>query len=134
MERIGCTSPFGLNKSSICTDKTEAAKATQLFFEFVGFNQTVAERLCPRTCKGMMTWFSNFREMKNENANGLGLLEIRFQNFIKVSRSRVAYGLLELLAEVGGYVGLFLGISINQVISISRGFFFKFKAITSKLD
>ena len=132
MDKFGCTSPFGLNKTSICTDKIKAAKATQLFSEFTYFddsrNQTVAERLCPRTCTGMMTWFSSFTKENNHN-DGDGYLEIRFQKFIKVSRSRVAYGLLELLAEVGGYVGLFLGVSINQVISISRGLYGKLKAI-----
>ena len=32
----------------------------------------------------------------------------------KVIRSSIPYGLLSLVAEIGGYVGLFLGISINQ--------------------
>ena len=128
MDKFGCTSPFGLNKTSICTDKIKAAKAITIFSEFTGFNQTLAERLCPRTCTGMMTWFSSFTKENNHN-DGDGYLEIRFQKFIKVSRSRVAYGLLELLAEVGGYVGLFLGVSINQIVSISRGLYCKLKAI-----
>ena len=70
----------------------------------------------------MMTSFSSFTKESKER-NGPGYLELRFQRFIKVSRSRLAYGWLELLAEVGGYVGLFLGVSINQISSLSKGFF-----------
>ena len=61
--------------------------------------------------------------------NSTGSLKLRFKKFIKVSRSRQAYGSLELLAEVGGYVGLFLGISINQLFVMGMAFYEKSKKI-----
>ena len=123
MNKIGCTSPFGWNKSNICTNQDKASDATDLFIELTNFNQTKANMKCPRTCTYMMTSFSSFTKTKKEDENGPGYLQLRFQRFIKVSRSRVAYGLLELLAEVGGYVGLFLGVSINQIVSLSKSLF-----------
>ena len=41
--------------------------------------------------------------------NGLQLI---FNRFITTTKARYAYRELELLAEFGGYVGLFLGISV----------------------
>ena len=35
--------------------------------------------------------------------------------FLQVTRSRILYNELSLVAEVGGYVGLFLGVSILQL-------------------
>ena len=40
------------------------------------------------------------------------ILKFQFNKFIKTTKSRYAYQELELLAEFGGYVGLFLGISV----------------------
>ena len=41
-------------------------------------------------------------------------LTLAFEKYVKVTSSYVAYSGLELLAELGGYVGLFLGISVFQ--------------------
>ena len=38
-----------------------------------------------------------------------------FSNRVKVVRSYYAYSSLSLIAEIGGYFGLFLGVSINQI-------------------
>ena len=52
-----------------------------------------------------------------------GRLELNFQKFIKVTDSFWSYSTLSLLAEVGGYVGLFLGISLNQITKFIEKFF-----------
>ena len=40
---------------------------------------------------------------------------INFKEYIKVTEAFYLYSTLTLIAEVGGYVGLFLGVSVNQV-------------------
>ena len=40
---------------------------------------------------------------------------INFQENVEVVSSYYLYSGLSLIAEVGGYVGLFLGVSINQI-------------------
>ena len=43
---------------------------------------------------------------------------ISFEKFIKVTTEYYIYTEINLIAEIGGYVGLFLGISINQIINL----------------
>ena len=57
---------------------------------------------------------------KLKGANGYGNLRLYFEKYTQVSTSRWAYDWLELLAEVGGYFGLFLGVSINQILSMAK--------------
>ena len=125
MEVVGCTSPFESNKSYICTDPILGEKAYNDYFEeFTLNNITEANRRCPKSCDYLMVIFSSFT--KGESwAQNHGSLEFKFQRFIKVSRSRISYGGLELLAEVGGYFGLFLGVSVNQLSNLFQRLFEK---------
>ena len=38
---------------------------------------------------------------------------------IKVTDEQYLYSGLSLIAEIGGYVGLFLGVSVNQIIDLA---------------
>lgn len=40
---------------------------------------------------------------------------IAFPKYIKLNTSRYSYTLLDLFANIGGYIGLFLGLSIFQI-------------------
>ena len=115
MDTINCTSPASKNKSNICTKTTNAKKAYVLY-DILIHNMTEANRRCPKSCTNMMLSFGTFKESEE----GYGLLGLSFKEFIKVSRSQWSYGGLELLAEVGGYVGLFLGVSINQISTMFK--------------
>ena len=124
IDKIGCTTPYGLDKSNICTNPFKGKLAEDLMNDLLYNNLTEANQKCPKTCTYMMTSFgSTFSDASSDKS-----LELRFQAFIKVSKSRVSYGWLELLAEFGGYVGLFLGVSINQIFSLSKITFEKIQA------
>ena len=132
IEQIGCTSPYGRNKSNICTDQEKSLYAYDLFANVTYKNLTDANNRCPKSCTYQMTSFGSF--MKDnatddpefpEHGYNLGLT---FQRFIKVSKARYSYTVLELLAEVGGYVGLFLGVSLNQILSIVKKVFTLFSS------
>lgn len=133
MEQVGCTSPYGRNKSNICTNNEEkSAKAYWIFEDLTQNNLTDANERCPKSCTYQMTTFSSF--LKEDYGDpDQGYLYLKFQRFIKVSRSRYAYTWLELLAEVGGYVGLFLGVSVNQTLSILKQIFSLFSSHKSKV-
>ena len=136
MRDIGCSTPFSPNKSNICTDKDTASKAYQLYFETRN-NQTLARQMCPMPC--------DFETITLENlvkkSSGFGLMTqmrkkkmiLTFKEFVKLSVSSYSYTILELIAEVGGYVGLFLGVSINQSIDILSQIVDVFSWIFSKL-
>ena len=50
-------------------------------------------------------------DYKEENDTDNAIL-LEFDKYIKVTTSTYGYTELELLAELGGYVGLFLGLSV----------------------
>ena len=107
---IGCTSPFGTNKSMICIKNRDEANEAKLKFQ----NMTTGNQACPRSCKYLLTSFDTFTDY-DTHIPIYSTLILKFPKFIKVSKSSWAYGMLELIAEVGGYVGLFLGVSVNQL-------------------
>ena len=67
-------------------------------------------------------------------------LSLAFHQYIKVTEAYYSYTELELIAEFGGYVGLFLGISvfdINQAFSkalnyLNPNYWFYFPAYAEK--
>ena len=46
---------------------------------------------------------------------GSSKIILTFEELIQVTKSHYIYSELSLIAEIGGYVGLFLGISVNQM-------------------
>ena len=61
---------------------------------------------CAYPCIFTKTFYSE------NNALHLGDVSMTFSKLIKTTKARYSYRELELLAELGGYVGLFLGISV----------------------
>ena len=45
-------------------------------------------------------------------------LNFKFEKYTRVTKARLAYTGLELVAEFGGYVGLFLGISVFNLSQV----------------
>ena len=124
MEELGCTSPYGQNKSNICTNHGKSSKAYSIFEDLTLNNLTEANKYCPRSCAyQILSLDKTFLDNPASSSKTQGYLRLRFQNFIKVSKSHLGYGWLEFVAEVGGYVGLFLGVSINQSLLILRQMF-----------
>ena len=113
MEMVGCTTPYLADKSSICTDLEKAKFASQIYEEgkLRAFLDEVPE--CPKPCQFLMINFG--RTKTNAIEKYKAELFIRFQRYIKVSKVAITYQGLELFAEFGGYLGLLLGVSINQL-------------------
>ena len=129
MNELGCTSPFGRNKSNICEDPEKSQKAFKLYQKYVAENLTETEKYCPESCVYQMITFGAFTKEEEPYSNNI--LNIRFQRFIKVSKSRYSYTILELIAEFGGYVGLFLGLSVVQLSVIFER---AFKTLTLNIE
>ena len=75
--------------------------------------------ICKRSCLEVYASFGsrdNFKNGIEESEYYLqGNLTLDFHQYVKVSKAYWEYDGIELIAEVGGYVGLFLGVSVNQV-------------------
>ena len=119
MEMIGCTSPYALNKTKICTDATKARKAADIYTEFMDYSDDLVDvknyEGCYYPCSYFVVSGKNSRTMKMGETYKYAEVYLKFEQLIKETKSYYAYSGLSLIAEIGGYVGLFLGISINQL-------------------
>ena len=107
MKEYGCTPPFVKNKEKICTNET-IAKQVMEYWDSMKY-----ETNCPDRCKEILIramWMRN--KLTKNNSSQLNLY---FPDRVKVVKSYYAYSGLSLIAEIGGYIGLFLGVSINQI-------------------
>ena len=85
-------------------DQEKGQKAMDLYEKLLAKRFTIDE--CPYPCSFTRTF------TRDKSANNQGKLQFIFSNLVKITKSRYSYRELELLAEFGGYVGLFLGISV----------------------
>ena len=118
MTNLGCTTPFGLNKNRICTDSNSSAKALKLYDLYVNKPDTVCPELCNFLEVSLRTQLSI--KSKEEDKSGTSYMKFSLKNTIKVTNSHFLYNGLTLMAEIGGYVGLFLGISVVHVNDMVR--------------
>ena len=71
---------------------------------------------CPYPCKSTKINMGSKIDFFEEP-----VMQFEFNKFIKTTKSRYAYQELEFLAEFGGYVGLFLGISVFHLREVFQG-------------
>ena len=105
MKEYGCTPPFFENKECICTNET-ISKQVLKYWESAQYDTN-----CSDPCK-VISVKSRWMKYKIRKESAVKLY---FHKKVKVVKSYHAYSGLSLIAEIGGYCGLFLGVSINQV-------------------
>ena len=113
MEKFGCTTPFGPNLENICTDTVTGKQALELLEKLSDKRHFIEE--CPYPCKFLKLFMVSLKGREQKTT-----FSMDFNQYIKVTEAYYSYTELELIAEFGGYVGLFLGISvldINQIFS-----------------
>ena len=114
MDTYGCTSPNGYNQNHICKDSFSGNLSLYKFREISQLQKDFELDECPYPCHFLKIKHSRQYELKNHSFTQ-SMISFTFQKFVKVSRSKYSYQGLEFLAEFGGYVGLFLGISVFQI-------------------
>ena len=128
LKKVGCTVPFLDNQDHICQNvSNEIMKEAYHLYDEIVFHANS----CIKNCKSMrlmVTERSSQNEAKTMPSKGSprqkptiqssSLLSLHFDKYVKVTTSHVAYEGLELLAELGGYVGLFLGFSVFEIHKI----------------
>ena len=112
IKKYGCTTPFGPNKDKICRSSTIGLKVLEMYTE------TLKNHICRSPCS-----FISSRVMLRTSENYVTFgttkhksrVHVYFRENIKVIQAHYLYSGLSLIAEIGGYVGLFLGVSVNQI-------------------
>ena len=106
MENLGCTSLFGEDLENICTNETKAKKAQDILF-MENVNST-----CLYPCKFLASFNGKVDSFDYSERRQLLFY---FRKFLQTTKVKCTYDELDLEAAVGGFVGLFLGISIYQI-------------------
>jgi hypothetical protein len=107
MEEVGCTTPFGFNTENVCIEKENREKAFKIYNSQKNKRNKIED--CQYPCNFIKSWLSVEKFRLNQTSKDFSL---NFDKFIKVTKAKYSYTELELLAELGGYVGLFLGLSV----------------------
>ena len=84
-------------------------------------NQIQAKSGCNKPCSYVTLRASTVWEREKRYKTIVKML-IYFNENIKVTKAYHIYSGLSLIAEIGGYVGLFLGVSINQITNLFNVF------------
>ena len=117
INKIGCTTPFGPDKNQICRERNESRAARSIYHH--GFNNmrnpTYAGCINPCSFFSITTTGAN---VNDHDALDNCRADFNFREIIKESKGYLIYSKLSLIAEVGGYVGLFLGFSINHITNL----------------
>jgi hypothetical protein len=119
MDKIGCTTPFVVNLDHICKDLNKSKKARELYHRLHQKTHKIKDCLYP--CKFIKIAVIPYKKRSDKNTTRL-----KFDKFIKVTKAVYSYTELELMAEFGGYVGLFLGFSVFQVSHVVEKILDKF--------
>ena len=112
-ERFGCICPIRTNR--YFTEKHCLLNAS-FKKPYTKFEHNSLDEICPLDCSSMTILFSI--SDKTDGNKDEAHAKIYFKNHIKFSKSFIGYTEISLMAELGGYMGLLLGISLMDISSI----------------
>ena len=114
LEEFGCTTPFGPNKTKICTDANKGKNSSEIYWKFMFDFSKYNYEECYYPCSYFVASTKQDTRKTYDKSPGSGI-HLSFERLIQETKSYYTYSELSLIAEIGGYVGLFLGISVNQM-------------------
>ena len=121
LEMIGCVTPFGITKENICQDEQVAKKAHNLYKEFRNHYLKLKNVSCLEPCSYLNIKIMKASETKGAKMivdKGFGEVQLNFNEQIHETVAYYSYDDLSFIAEIGGYVGLFLGASMYQTADL----------------
>ena len=121
LKLFGCTTPFGITKENICQDEQDAKKAFQLYKEFRNHYWDLKNVSCLEPCSYMNIKIMRASETKGHKYlvdKGQGMVVLTFNEQVHETVAYYSYDDLSFIAEIGGYVGLFLGASMYQTADL----------------
>ena len=116
LNTVGCTTPYMPNKTKICTDANKGKMAYEIYEKFMPSLSEQNHESCHFPCSYFKV-SSEISLVSNRNTKHASVA-LNFEQLIQDTKSYYIYSGLSFIAEIGGYVGLFLGISINQMANL----------------
>lgn len=116
LDQVGCTVPWLPDKSKICVLE-EARKNVTVIYQANRRNQ---QNICPNSCLFTNMYFGPpVTGLANEEESDIGRAIFYFRRDIKTTTEYFLYSPLSMLAEIGGYVGLLLGMSLFKLTEMN---------------
>ena len=116
MEEVGCVVPFidrNEDEAKICTNKTSADIAVDIFESNGPYYDLYNWKQVPLPCKQIHV--VPRKALESPEWNHQTWINGKFMKISKVTEQQASYSFTTFYAEVGGFVGLLLGISVHQV-------------------
>ena len=120
METLNCTWPLLRKKDHICIEQDKVKVAQKIGIDYLSGRKGSN---CASSCSFVKVSYSLLRKTKLEPK----MIRFMFPESIEVQSAFYVYQELSLIAEVGGYVGLFLGYSVYQITDMFDIFFHSLK-------
>ena len=73
---------------------------------------------CSMPCSKMRVTFTSFVIDTENNPKNEASVKLYYQSLVSVQKSTLRYTFLSLVAEVGGYLGLLLGMSLFDIYKV----------------
>ena len=119
-DNIGCTVPFFETKQHVCSNVVKADLALKTYKKY----ERRRAKACLQPCNYLKA--DMIQSLHNEDAK-ITQVQLKFgDDSIQVTAAYEAYGGLSLFADIGGYVGMFLGLSFSQLSGFTDFIFSKF--------
>ena len=114
---VGCTIPWLPDQSNICINPEDRTKAFNLYQK----NRRNQNDICPKSCKFTNMYFGPpVTGLQNEDEQNVARAIFYFRRDIKTTTEYFLYSILSMIAEIGGYVGLLLGVSLFKLADINN--------------
>ncbi|XP_059098535.1 uncharacterized protein LOC131892719 [Tigriopus californicus] len=117
LAQVGCTVPWLPDKSKICIVEEDRKNVTVIYQA----NRRNQKNICPNSCLFTNMYFGPpVTGMANEEESNIGRAIFYFRRDIKTTTEYFLYSPLSMLAEIGGYVGLLLGMSLFKLTEMNN--------------
>ena len=80
-------------------------------------NHELKDTNCKLPCNYVSVAYTDIKERHSHDKDH-GILELRFDQFTEKYESYFVYNFLSVIGDIGGYVGLFLGLSFYQLADL----------------
>ena len=109
---MGCTPRFVSRNDHICKDEEDLQKAIEIYQSKL----SLSNGSCLHPCNYVLITGVNVNlDAKSSSRN---ILNIRFDEMVTIFQAKYDYSFESMIAEIGGYVGLFLGVSVYQITGL----------------
>lgn len=119
LKEYGCTVPWLPEKNKICVTESDR----QNVFDLYQKNRRNQKNICPNSCLFTNMYFGPpVTGSNNNDEQDIAKAVFYFRRDIKTTTEYFLYSILSMVAEIGGYVGLLLGVSLFKLADINNVF------------